>query len=290
MNLYERLIEEAYGKRLEDLDLELVKRIQCDIQALRKSYRTDAPVTPYEEGALRKAYMLAYYPHYMEVAQTMMGYVLQDKGVKKKGHMHLAYFAAGPGPEILGSIQALMKNGITTHIQTDCLDLEEGWEVERSITKKLIKEIRGIQGYHLNNIAPCDMRLTCKGECMGWSRCKVTLFRSADIYFMNNCINHLGGNMHTIDILQEKIEQIKSGAYFIITDLPYESVRVVLKGLEDRLQTQGKIIASCIQGEAITQRCNIPIPSLLEKKIFIGKDGLIGKKSTRYYYLIFKKD
>lgn len=290
MELYERLVEEVYGEKVECLSEAKCRIIQEAIKDLRKSYQSNTPKTSYEREVLRKAYMLAYYPNYMEVAKIMTELILKDRGVNNQKRLSLAYFAAGPGPEILGSVTRLMEHKVADHIQTFCLDIEEEWEDERIITQHLIEEKSGVKGYHIQNVAPCDLSWDCEEACMGWERCKVTLFKEVDIYFMNNCINHLGHSEETITLLQKKIECIKPGAYFVITDLKYGSVCTVLDELSKRLKQSGEIISQHIHGEPQVHVYSKGMPNVLEEKIFTGKDGLIKKKNTYYYYLIYKRD
>lgn len=132
--------------------------------------------------------------------------------------------------------------------------------------------------------------IDCKFCDSGWNYCSKELYKKTDIYFMQNCLNHIYEKGNFIENLKNKIKYSKPKAIFILIDLNYTNAKKILKELYSEIKNSVKILSTNIQSGLTLSYCPVNMPQLLKEKIFIGDEGLIPKKKTYYYYVVFMKD
>ena len=143
-NIFDRVFEKTYGPAVMPYgclsDAETI-RVREAVQSLRQSYQpqyaNEACVSRYHTEENRKAYMLAYYPYYVEPAcRVVRDYVipaLQERQVFYPV-LNLAFFAGGPCPEMYGTLKALRGAQLHDRTAITILDWECGWESEQQIS------------------------------------------------------------------------------------------------------------------------------------------------------------
>ena len=164
-----RLFHETYGVEVDELysNAELRQRIRNAVSKLRESYDKTLCDTDYSDDEIRKAYMIAYYPYYIEPARyimknfvmsalydtvwdeyededdTFFGYDTRDNWRDVCGYYltNLGFFACGPCPELLGVVAALKENNFCDKVSVTTFDLEQGWFSYQRITRKFCEEI-----------------------------------------------------------------------------------------------------------------------------------------------------
>lgn len=292
-NIYINIFKEIYGFDLNDIDKDKAKPIKENIVSLRKSYLNDTPVTDYNNSDIRKAYMITYYPNYVSLAyeliKNVMNTVIMEFKESSKKRLKLVYFAAGPGPEVYGSLKALNELKFDKRIEPYILDYEEQWENERQVTCNLVKNTLNLRISTFNYISGCDLRIDCESsKCSSCTSCEETVFLG-DIFFMENCINHMSQEVNFSEKLKRKIEKTKSGAFFVIIDLDYTNVKEVFESIIKNTTDIVEVYCTNICSQISTSRLNFDMPSKMEEYIFDRSARLIAKKNTKYYYLILKR-
>lgn len=289
-NLYEEIFNRCYGYKLEDLEESDASQIRNCIVELRKSYKNDMPITEYSDENIRKAYMLAYYPNYIIPAYNLMKTIIIPslKKFNVKSRLKIRFFAAGPGAEVYGTLKALEEVEYDKRLDVAMLDYENGWINQRNITSEIIKNLN-LKVSSLHHTLGCDLRKDCKENCTNWTSCENSVFQG-DIYFMQNCINHMEVNSPFESAIVERIKLLKSGACFVIIDLDYLNVKKILKNILYKTNKFASIVCTNIDKEPEKCRINFQMPENMKKYIFDSSDNLIPKKNTKYYYMILTKN
>ena len=110
-NLYHLIIENLIDlNRLQGKSLSIksyLQSLQPDVKRLRSSFHTNHVSVDYSNYNTQAAYLLAYYPHYVEMTYRVLE-SLQEKDpslmqlVFDKKHLKVCLFCAGAAPEALG--------------------------------------------------------------------------------------------------------------------------------------------------------------------------------------------
>ena len=106
-NIYEEIFSEIYGYPVCNLNENNSRNIRDSIIKLRASYRSNEPITEYDKSSIRKAYMLAYYPNYMNLVYELVKLHIVDNLTNEARRIKVVFFAAGPGPEVSGVLKGL---------------------------------------------------------------------------------------------------------------------------------------------------------------------------------------
>lgn len=287
-NIYEEIFSEIYGYPVCNLNENNSRNIRDSIIKLRASYRSNEPITEYDKSSIRKAYMLAYYPNYMNLVYELVKLYIVDNLTNEARRIKVVFFAAGPGPEVSGVLKGLNDSKFNKRLDINILDLEKGWEKERKVTSNIIKKLDNLKISSLNHLSGCDLTVNCKQICSNWVSCEKSIFQG-DLYFMNNCINHMGSEVNFIENLRLKISNLKQGAIFTIIDLDYENVRNTIRSLNNDCNDIVQVISTNINSKISVSKLNVKLPNEISKYIFNNTKGLIAKKNTNYYYIILRR-
>lgn len=305
--LYQRVFEKTYGPS-DTMDGLLsfaeTLRVREAVQSLRQSYQPqhadEACVSRYHTEENRKAYMLAYYPYYVEPAcRVVRDYVIPALQERQPFYpvLNLAFFAGGPCPELYGTLKALRGAQFHDRTAVTILDWERGWKSEQRISWQLCKEDglihRGDEGkliYRCDNLLPCE-------QCMHGRTCRQRIHEQADVYFLQNYLSHVEpAEQETfLSKMRATMEQAKPGAVFVIIDLQYAGSKAIMRELANRVQAEWDVPADIIGtnlfsgGAPAWSRCPYEMPAEVQAKIFRGDSGFLPKKWTRYYYLVLQK-
>ena len=126
-HLYENVIQGTYGMKVMDFSDEMAAGIRDDVDHLRRNFWKDVCHSEYGTKRLRKAYMMAYYPYYVEpMRQVMEDWVLPGMRAYYND-LKLSFFSAGPCPEMVGVLEALKGKVQHRRLGVQVHDLEFGW-------------------------------------------------------------------------------------------------------------------------------------------------------------------
>ena len=286
MKLVKKIFRETYDVEDDELyrNFKLRGRIRDAVKILRLSYQSNVCVTDYSEEEIRKAYMIAYYPYYIEPARYVAEFYLKQNLPPSKGNW--AFFAGGPCPELFGVAQALSS---PPHVIT--LDLEQNWFPYQKITCALCRE---------NESFRSRLR-SCYGFDIGGSLPRADRshddLRKANIFFLQNYLSHLSPTNENINKFlswfSRWVVEAKRAACFAFVDLNYGSTAKIFYrlGNENFLRVHGlkKIAAHTpADGEPLTIHHGGTTPALL-KNIFTGEKYLWHRWLTNFYFIVLQK-
>ena len=300
-NFYQRIVAKTYGgnRNISQLGEERMESIREAILDLRRSYRSDVCDMRYGTDENRRAYMLAYYPNYIEPARQIVSrFVIPALEDYQSFYpvINLAFFAGGPCPELYGTMKAFQGKKLYDQAVISILDKERGWKPEQNASWQLCRE-DGLLHKHDKGgiISQCDNLGRCK-DCKHDQTCQQRIYKNANVYFMQNFLTHVQPTeeAHFLKKMRACFEQAKKRAVFVIMDLNYSnSLRLLqeLDDLKDSLQSNVETIGTNIYQSNGPDRvqCPFELPRELRENIFTGENYLVPKIWTKYYYLVLQK-
>ena len=292
-HLYENVILGTYGMNVMDFSEEQAENIRECVDRLRRNFCHSVCPNRYGEERARDAYMVTYYPYYVEpMRRVMEDWVIP--GLRRHyRQLKLAFFSAGPCPELRGVLEALQGKNLYDHLYVHVHDLERGW-MEKQRWAWDLCEIDGLRSEmdNLFQVGECDNMRPCD-TCRALQLCQRDMYRDTDVYFMQNYLSHVENVDAYLVQLRDRFDRMKRGAMFAIVDLNYANVRAVLQSICSELPPDMEVRGTNIWN-AFPESCPYPfsLPDGLEQRIFVGNlngQRLIPKRSTRYYYAVLQK-
>lgn len=256
------------------------------IDSLKESYVH----IDYEKRFLRTAYMLLYFPFYIEPIYYVTLPHLTKILPGNNSEIKICFIGGGPLPELLGLGKALSTVSIVKKIKCTVLDLVQHWSTERKYcTQRMLK-----QEYFPN----CECVINHQGFNL-WKEITVSsfpsnVFEESDIIISQNCINDCpkGSEKTLYKNFQIIWNKLKKGSSLIIIDLYYEGVRNLLVNLQRTEPIKsGEIIKEVEkEGPSELSRINNNALNFSFSKCKHIEDNLGQTKLyVKYYSAIFKK-
>lgn len=294
-SLYEEVFCQTYGKDAEQLTSTEAEAIQSSVRMLRRGYRQPVCDSYYEREEARRAYMIAYYPYYIEPARQLVASQVVAALWAQREHypvLRLAYFAAGPCPELYGTMQALHRTALYDRAEVTVLDAEPGWRPQQELTWRLCQREGLLNTEDICcSVAGCDNQRSCD-SCTRAVECRHDLYDETDVYFMQNYLSHVSPDEVQLMIgqLRERLIRAKAGAVFVLIDLDYAVVQDVLQSVCTQLPSRVFVRSTNVWDDApCAVKYPYPLPSGLKEQVFTGEDGLVPRRWTKYYYAILQK-
>lgn len=278
----------TFGQPLVAASEQELEPIRDSIAKLRRCYKADTPESAYGNSSARQAYMLAYYPYYIQPAMKIFSeIILKEPKIAAARELNLSFMAGGPCSEAIGVTEALQRNGKKCPVNITILDRELGWKDQHGLTQRLCQYYQ--PEARITGFIGCNILQSCQ-TCPNAAQCRSKVFDTTNVYFLQNYLSHLPYRDIGLFLerFTEKIRLAKPGSVFAIIDLNYLQSRTVLQKL---LGTQ---LPVSLLGTNINQGINTaihPFPdSLWQKKIFLPQDDLWPKCKVNYYYLVFRRE
>ncbi len=299
--LTERIFRQTYGFPSENLQGEELDKVRDAVIELRDSYAANVCTPLYHREEIRKAYMFAYYPYYIQPVYDLVSNVLRtdwgqssleywgERAIGFDGEdlgavvpIDLTYIAGGPCPELFGTVKALKDIGLDNDIDAEIYDIEEGWRDLQNITLDLCKDYYG-KNISLNFYSDYDARKSENQE----------LRNGQGILFMQNYLSHVRDEEKFMQSFENLLNSNRFGK-IIILDLNYNATGNIFERICDKDFMSKHSLIEILKhtpddGDPIT--ATHENPSFGIRKIFDRNiDGIhYPKKYTRYYYLALGK-
>ena len=288
-HLMKKVFQQMYHTAPEKASDALIADIQRAVVRLRESYRirgTGAPcVSGYHEDAVRRAYMLAYYPSYvLPMQRVVRDYVVAELGGREA--LSLAFFSAGPCPEFYGALRALRGSHVDVPVRASLYDVEPAWREQQEFTAGLCAEellLRHGQD-ELRRFARCHNERPC-AACQKGGVCPT--LRTADLLVLQNYLTHTRAE-DALPALRERLAQVKRGAICAILDLSYAEPKKVLASLATEPPQGFRVLGTNLYDGPSIERRPFPMPPAL-RRVFTGQGMLQAKQVTQYFFLVLKK-
>lgn len=234
---------------------------------------------PYGDGHFRGAYLLAYFPYYIEPIYYTLASDKTAFAQRPNGVMKVAFLGGGPAPESLGLAAYLRDHAphITT-IQGTVFDREKGWDkAQQELIQILAPQYLRKNGHLSLNQKSCNL-VKCE-ECA--ARCE-SLLSEIDFIVSQNFLTEIFTDrekaFHTIRNIIVKSKA--KGIVFI--ENAYDDILAFMAELSNRLYTEGLTTQKVIPTETLI-RPQVTIPDTLLDNLFIGESGLIPKKKVKFH-------
>jgi len=277
----------------DDIFHESLHQAQPYVMNLRIAYRKTPSNVDFSCQHTRAAYLLAYYPNFIEplyeILSRLPPEVVQNAfGCEKVRGLFLG---AGPAPEVLGWIAFLNDHIPEAEIATAYLldKYIHGWRTGQEITRYHLAPYYWPKG----QIALKPMNFdfldpeTLKDPFVQRS------IQISDLVVMQNCLNdQLGNHQPVMTMLQNVFTQVKPGTLFIISDINYNTIRGIIQKFSNFVAQSrlGEVLLH-VQKQASRIRSSIDIPPIILEHLLIGDAGrnLIPRKYTYFYSAVFQR-
>jgi hypothetical protein len=296
---------DPYGPILEELRIingskdgkiifSRLRRLQPYVTDLRMKYRDCPSNVDFSCSSTRIAYLLTYYPHYIEPIYKILS-KLKGKGIEKflnKANLRVCFIGAGPAPEALG---------LAIFLQEHCPDTSciTGYIIDKYIDdwKQCLEFTRLRQGpqYWPNGKLTFE---PLKFDCLNQSSLDdpkvIKAIQHSQLFVMQNCLNDLVGNSEsTHEMVMHIFRLAPARALFIICDLNFCEVKDLIQRIQNSIHSEniGKILLS-VQEQPEEFRSNIILPPLITENLLIGdrEKKLISKEIVNIYYAVFQRN
>ena len=237
---------------------------------------------PYHDGNFRAAYLLAYFPYYIEpvyhaLAAGNITFVERPNGVMKA-----AFLGGGPVPEILGLAAYLRDHSPhITAVDATVFDREAGWhKIQQELLPLLAPAYLPASGCLTLRHRPCDV-VTCLGSACS---CDEVL---ADIDFVisQNFLTEIYADRErALPTFRNIIRKSRCKAILFIENA-YTEVFRFMGELAAGLHAEG---LTTQQGAPVRTdtRATFGIPQVLLDNLFTGEDWLIPKRNIKFHRML----
>lgn len=275
----------------EELFRESLRITQPAIRALRAAYRNCPSRADYSDPTTRAAYLIAYYPYYIEPLYHVLHQLPDDfaKTLFNYPKLRACFLGAGPAPEALGWLSFLHETcPDVTSVTAYLFDLHvDGWRTGQEITRYHLKE-QYWPGKELILIPhACDML----GVDFINSQWADRAIKIAHLYVMQNSINeYIGKEKEFIRNFERLFEATQPGALFVIIDLDFEPIKNLIRLTERHITRRnlGEVIIP-VKDIRETVTSSIVLPQILKEELFLDEDGLRAKRHTHFYFSVLMR-
>ncbi len=275
--LVKRIFCETYGVEDDELynNAELRETIRGAVKSLRTSYQNNVYVTDYGAEENRKAYMIAYYPYYIEPARYVVENFVAPQ-ISPREIIKANFFASGPCPELLGTVAALKKMERCIQVDVQTYDPQPGWFPYQQMTFKLAEKLLKVS-------APAVILAHVEGRI------------ETDIFFMQNYLSHMPCQNADkfIEDFSAVAARTNSETFFVFVDLNYGSTAMVFRRLVDENFLRANRLAII---DAHIPKFGDPLTihheettAAINDNIFTGEYGLQKRFLTKFYFVVLRK-
>ncbi len=291
IELYDMLID-GISKQLKlDTNYELPKylnQIKSTVRDLRLCYRNFPVSVPYHREEYQTAYLLTYFPHYVQLINKILTEDCYDT-FKGKESLKLTFFGGGPGPEILGTMLFIKEHyPQVKSVDINLFDINaSAWDYSHRI---LCDNVLSELGLNFN-FSKSDLDFT-KGPMPETMASKLT---NSDLVVFQNCLNEISvsSQRSVKELISQVFDKLNKGCTFIIADLASNYPEVI------RLITEIENIASynysvdihrsIAKNNGVHSMVSLfyPPTRFVIDNLLTGESGLIPRKNLKYNYSCF---
>ena len=290
-NPYEYILQRLFDKNgnHNELDRRIgLRNSKIDVKKLRESYwNFRYPVTFYQEKE-RKAYLLSYYPYYIEPIYEILKIIPIDKldRIFKKPFLRGTFIGGGPAPEIL-------RYGVVLEIKPSQKDLVLSYVIDievRQWDKELDFTCLELSKHYWNGVI---MPLPIKFDLSSLNKFrdpKIYKAFKGNFFVIQNCLNEFYYDQEIMyKFIKEIIALMMPGSILLIIDV--DNANKIGKKIKCMIDSCN--FATCLGGNVSDKpEINFPFidyPSLLEEELFTNESYLWPRRKTEYIYLVIER-
>lgn len=255
--------------------------LQYFVTELRQAYRNSRIKVDYSCQEMQAAYLIAYYPHYVEMTLAILRLLSSD--LKFNQTVKACFFGAGPCPEVVGLVQFLAERFLETkQLIANVYDIASNtWTPSRNITRQyVIPQLW--QGQVELNSNSLDLCAKQSLQNFGAS------LKDAHVFVFQNCLNELSDPLVARENFKFLLDTIPQGSTIIIADLQYDQNRNIIQSIKEEIN--GRNDFEFLNERNLTFRSSLPIPQLISDNLLTGCDWLIPRSRVSFLFLAARKD
>jgi hypothetical protein len=271
-------------------DLEpYLQSLQPYVRRLRHSYRSRTVAVDYSDFNIQAAYLLAYYPQYVEMTNH---YVIDladsfKNWLAKRSHLQACFFGSGPAPEVVAVARHLQYGQqirsvlLTARIYDIAASTwTKSHEVTKRLVRKLAPNVRLILSGHQINLCQRNVLFPIRAA-----------IKCSQLFVIQNCLNEFATERQVfVENMALLLEWMPTSSVLVLADLNYEIVQDLMEKVEAqaRSHTCSSVVRSCSEGSRSFQS-EIELTPLITQHLLTGENYLIPRRSINYNCLIVKK-
>jgi len=254
--------------------------LQSFVKRLRQAYRNNKVAVDYSSTEMQAAYLIAYYPHYVEMTLKILK--LLSSYLKFNQEIKACFFGAGPCPEVAGLTQFLAEQfPKTERLVANVYDIASNtWTPSRNITHQYVIPHLWQGQVELNSYS---LNLCARQSFQGIR----SSLEGADLYIFQNCLNELGDTLPAQENVNFLFDTSSQGSIMIIADLQYGQNRIFLQNLKEMINRKNDFEVLNQGNLAFTS--SLTVPQVVLENLLTGEDGLIPRSNIQFLFLAARK-
>lgn len=257
--------------------------LRTPVKRLRNLYRQPVGRSfPYDNLDFKFAYLMAYFPAYIEPLYHTLSASGIDAKIFNKRRIKASIFGGGPCPELLGMAAFLRKAAPDlAEAEITVFDRETSWQiVQKTMIPNMLPAYASPRTSFSINSRTCNV-VDCFSEV-----CDCGVYGS-DLIIAQNFLTELYANRERAIKTFEGLIQWSGCRYLIFVDNHYDETKAMMSDIAKHLHSNGfaKTHAQVFTDE-ITP--NIELPEILAQHLFTGEDGLIARKHVKFHRMVIE--
>lgn len=264
---------------------EYLNSLQEPAKRLWESYRSTTVKVDYSESQFQAAYLIRYYPHYVQMTLEILR--LSPELFNFPKQINACFFGAGPCPEVAGLAQFLTEHCHTTEslFVNVCDIVSDTWKPSRTLTK--------------NFVLPHLWKGKISGKALKLDLCSTNDFEKiseviekSDIFVFQNCLNEISNTSTTKENINFLLNRAPLDSFIIIADfLQYDQNRQIVKDIEENVNKRMDYqIVGKSEGIEIASLFGPPnIPPIVTQNLLTREYGLIPRSTIKFLFLVIRK-
>lgn len=289
-NPYDLMMEELdYINCIDKID-QRTKGLQDHqrvVRELREAYWSSDDNPNYESEALRVAYLLTYYPHYIQpIAETLMKL---DQSVfypfENLSKLQACFFGAGPAPEVLGWLAAI--KGFLPNIDSTLAHLFDKyhWSVGQIITRELVPMYWKSLGRF--RYFPRIQDITDPFD--EWTYSCSNAIKTSQMLIMQNCLNdEIGGADTLVNNIEKLMDIAPNDTLLVILDLEKQEAVKIMQRIETQAINSGNRVLISVSNGIDKLDTTVHTPKYITDNLLTGEHGLKPKRWIKHYATVIQ--
>jgi hypothetical protein len=237
---------------------------------------------PYDNAQFRAAYLIAYFPYYIEPICAALECANLSDSLFHKGTLNVAFFGGGPCPEALG-LAAYLRNRAPKllRVETIAFDCQPGWQAAQlSLIPSMLPEYCSPETSFNLSSKQCDVAECLVRQCA----CGIA---NTDIIIAQNFLTEVYTNRASAIATFERLIRRSTCRYLVFVENNYAEVKDLMNELSAHLFEKGLTTSKPV-AETTTIRPNFRLPQVLQQHLFTCEDGLKPKSKVTFHHIVLE--
>lgn len=250
------------------------------VQHIRKLYRQPIGRTlPYEDPEFRSAYLLAYFPYYIEpICHVLHKEKLPDSFFSNDA-FKVAFLGGGPCPEVLGLAAYLKKKAPRlSKVEATVFDRQSGWDrIQQELVPSMMPSYKSGHTTFSVESKSCDLvdlECTCGME-------------DKDIIVAQNLLTEVYTDKQMAIETFERFIRSSQCRYIVFIDNMYPQIMEMMNELSAHLYSRG-LSKKLARAETTVIRPNFRLSQEMQQHLFTGENGLQVKKNVKFHHMVIE--